>query len=396
MVQWRSACVLVVLGCGPSGASDDAMSRDPGEDIDVRLDLPAPGPGSLPSPAYARCKDLEACILGPSVRGTVLLDSREAFVDLSGIRCIYGSLTISGPGIVDLRGLEALEVSCDPIVIENNPDLVDTIGLEGLDPTLTFHEIRLVGNAELTRVSLPATYAGHVYVSENDRLEDLAGLAEVRSAQITTERSPALLTLGPLASLESGAIRAIENPRLEQIVAPHAEALSLFVSDNPALEVIDLPRVATSSSIYIEAMNEIPTVVLTSLREVERITLARNEGMPAFPTLPPSVRVERVEIEKNAELEDLTGLSTAEVESLRILFNPALDQAYAEFIAASIASRSKVGGNAGWVMPMICPFENDGECDEVDCFGSTELCIEGSDWRDCCGCRFVEGCQHGS
>ena len=336
--------------------------RDPGELVETPVDLP-PGDEWDDEGQTARgCDQLDACIVGPTAAGSVVLGSIDDFALLADIRCVYGSLTISGPGIFDLRGLEHIEVVCGPIEIRENPDLVDTVGLDGLDGSgLVLHSVALAGNPRLTRVTLPPAYAGHVGVTDSPLLLDLQGLAELAELSVTLQNCDGVERLGPFLTMR-GAVRARDNDSLTAIDVPSLVEGELEAVGNPGLTEIVLPSAA----------------------ELERVEFT-GTGLTAFPSLP-AAQLGEVRIDANQTLADISTLSaTASIERLVVLGNPLLDQVATEELARSVAASHKVAGNAGWDVPASCPFEGDHECDALGCDGSV-VCPEASDQDDCAPC----------
>jgi hypothetical protein len=376
------AVLVVATACAPTPVEE----REPGEVDDVQVDLPMPHPSDASGHGTVECTALEACIAGPSVAG-VVVESREDIDALAGVRCINGALIVSGPGIRDLRGLESIEVVCATIMIEGNPDLVDTIGLDGLDGALLPHSMSVTDNPALTSVTLPAAYSGRLQVLRNPRLEDLAGLAALRDLVLGVEDCDALVSVGPLSSLISGSISARDNDALQSIEAPQATDLDIVVARSSALVELALPQLRRSGLLSVSRTPGFSRLLAPRLEQLEQLALVDDASLAAVPEFPNLGRIDRVAIERNTALVDPSALADLEsVEVLVVLNNPMLDQPTIEAIANEVATSHKVAGNAGWTTPPDCPFESDDVCDALACEG-TGVCPEGSDAADCCECR---------
>jgi hypothetical protein len=379
-VHGLAPCVLVLVGACHGG---DSSARDPGEDIDVVSDLPhenqVDGYGG-----QADCARLEACLVGPS-EGSVTIETAEDLAGLAGVRCIH-SLTVSAPGVIDLRDLASLEVVCShQLTIRGNPDLVDTVGMTALDPTT---RIWVQDNPRLTRVSVPEDYTGNLDLEGNPKLASIASLAALTHFDIAVSDC-ASLEVFSLPNLESGNVYLDSDAALMTVDLPALETGRVTLVGAPLLTALRLPSLQQSEDLVVRGAPGITAIETPALVELEHLHLSGNAALTSVPALGQVTSIGQVEIEANPLLDDVSWIaSLTAIEHLRIVNNPALAQSDAETAALGRASTSKIAGNAGWVVPAMCPFSEDGECDEVECHAGLGVCGYASDPGDCCrfGC----------
>ncbi|NUO52984.1 MAG: hypothetical protein HOV80_29410 [Polyangiaceae bacterium] len=333
---------LLVLACLSACDSEVELHRELGRDIDVPVDLPPDDGWGHWQGSFTPCDEAAACAVGPSVRGELVVTSAVDIEALSGIRCLYGPLTIAGTDLEDLSGLEALEFVCGDLNITDNPSLVDTSGLGALSAA---PRIKVLGNPSLVKLDLPALG----YVEHTIRIEQNA----------------------TLTNLELGALRKV---------------WLLDVIDNGSLTALLLPALEEASRIAVEGAAALTTLDVPALEQLETLSLVDNDSLTQISTFPSLAGPRWIVVRDNGALVSLAGLEAfASADGIVILNNVALDQAYAEAVGAALGGSTKIAGNAGWVVPATCPFRGDGQCDAIGCEGSA-VCAEGSDEIDCCEC----------
>jgi hypothetical protein len=387
-VHGLALCTAALVGACHRGDSSD---RDPGEVIDVVSDLPhenqVDGYGG-----EADCARLEACLVGPS-EGSVTIETAEDLAGLAGVRCIHGSLTVSAPGVVDLRDLASLEVVCSgQLTIRGNPDLVDTVGMTALDPTMP---IWVQDNPRLTRVSVREDYTGNLDLEGNPKLASIASLAALTHFDIAVSDCESLEVFS-LPNLESGDVYLDSDAALATVDLPALEAGRVTLVGAPLLTALHLPSLQQSDDLVVRGAPGITAIETPALVELEHLHLSGNAALTSVPALGQVTSIGHVEIEANPLLDDVSWIaSLTALEHLRIVNNPALAQSDAEATAFGRAVTSKIAGNAGWVVPPMCPFSEDGECDEPECHAGLGVCGYASDPGDCCRFGCSEDCPMG-
>jgi hypothetical protein len=370
--------VAALAACGP-----DASERTRRPDID------AAGGGaevSGPHDSGLQCLAEPACLVGPTTPSRRIASAADVAA-LAGVRCVYGALRVESASMVDLAGLEDIELICGDLVVEGNAALTD---LRGLHAEVR-GKIEIRDNPALVRLSLPAATDATLIVEDNPALPDLAGLDALAHGVFWLRRNAALTTFGPLPALTSGAVVSEDNPALAGFAAPALAQLEYFISaGDHALVVLELPALTDVGRFEIAGSDGFAALDLPQLRRVNSLRLTEDAALVAFPPLPAVESVRLIELTENPALLELEALAdVAGIEFVRILHNPALSQAHAEAIAGALGTSAKIAGNAGWVPPVVCPFAEDGECDALGC-GGLEVCAEESDELDCCECLGIE------
>jgi len=328
---------------------------------------------------------MSICLLGPTAASVDITSARD--IDrLRGVRCIYGSLHVETQDLVDLGGLEHIEVICASVVLENNLALIDTRGIEAA----VGGGLRIVGNPVLERLNFPTLVDSGLILQDNPALTDLSGLDALTHSTFHVERCTGLTTLGPLPSLETGAFVSIDNPLLTAIDAPQLRVLDHFYSNGDhALAMLRLPALEEVDRLDVAGSDAFAGLDLPKLRRLRVLALQDNDAMTAVSVLPAIESLDIVVLADNDALVDLAGLEALPgADHVYIVHNAALDQAHAEAVGAALGGTTKIAGNAGWAPPLVCPFA-DGQCDAIGCEG-LEVCAEGSDEIDCCECLGIE------
>lgn len=375
-----------MLSCAWACEAGPGDSRDLGEDIDVEVDLP-PHQG-VDAGGFTSCDEQWSCIVGPSVRGAVVANASDLDA-LRGVRCIYGTLEIRDTELTDLEGLEMLEVVCGSVAIVDNPALVTT---RGLDALAAAPAITIARNSRLNRLDFPAMVDGWFFIEENPSLADLSGLDALVAGEIRVTDCLSLTTVGPLLSLERARIFTANNPELTEIRGSRIRELGAFRSTNDGYVRIEMPVLETAESFVVERGEHFTGLDLPVAREIGRLELIANDAMTAVSVLPSVTAIEGIVLAENPALTSLAELEPAQY--LTILNNATLDQHYAEEVASQLGGIAKVAGNAGWVIPLECPF-SDGVCDAIGCAGP-QVCNADADVLDCCDCQASPECpSHG-
>lgn len=292
---------------------------------------------------------------------------------LSKLGSVGGDLRIEGVLVTDLSGLEALTSIGAPggdveVRLEGNPVLESLAGLQNV-AWHDGHAVRLLDNPVLVDLGAlsSATELRDVTLVSNAALAHVDGFASLAtiSGQLTFSDNVALADLGGFASLTTvGGL---------SLTGAHAHT-----------DLAGLDALEHAGNILVELDSLAELGPLPALQTVDELRIAGNETLMELSGLAGVTTLEQLEIEDNAALVSLSGLAglTSISDGLRIVLNGALPQVDAEAWAmgVTVGGLTKIAGNLGSPPPgPICPWLEDGECDE------DELCVEGSDQIDCMG-----------
>lgn len=282
--------------------------------------------------------------------GLIDIDHCDELVDLSGLENLtaWGSLSIRGGA--QLRSLAGLQA---PIQLEQ-VELVDTPLLEDLSP---LEPVREMAGFTLWRTgvqrmgSLLLDRAGDVVLSENPRLIDLDGLAElswIQTLRVDDNDVLVRIDLPDLEDFETIAITGNAVLRVVPFYAANSRAerppRSTFVTpSNPRLrrslyEVGDNPWVTT-------------IILPTDTYDIEQVAIYQN---PALSTIDMGNlrQAESVWIIDNLALANITMAGLQSVEALVIKDNPTLS--VAPFADVQTFSRD-ISGNLDGPSPGNAP-----------------------------------------
>lgn len=338
--------------------------------------------------SLAGCEELQALVVRPP---TGLFD--EPVIDLSplsSLRVVRTILSLRVPDVTSLAPLAGLRAvgSVDDEgagAFSLQQSGVETLaGLEGLGSDGNLQEVQLLDNARLrSLVGLPAlARLEEMTVNGASALTDLGGLEGVASIGTLRLGFTAVTTFNGLADDVVIDALIVRQPAFAEVVGLPAGARFGLIAIDLGDRLVDVDLGAV----------DVVGVDLADLSALNRVTL------PATPRAPSSLRLkglpglERIDglapidVATDVAVVACTRLAALPFDSLthvtgnlRITGNTALSQADLEAALADVVvdGARKIAGNAGWVVPDICPFSDDGSCDEP------EICAPTTDGQDC-------------
>lgn len=227
---------------------------------------------------------------------------------------VCGDLMVTGRRADELEVLQRLEAVEGSLVVVTNPELTKFLAL----PVL-------------------ARIGGSLSISNNVKLVNIDGFPSLVNigGGVYVGENPALTTFVLGDALKTGhSLFLALNPRLSEFRCSLVELEDdLTVSDNDALEVLELPALTAVAGnfdvSYNTALRDLQFPVLRSIGGAWNIQYNWNLGVLAgFPSL---VEAAQIEVSQNPRLSELTltGALTG-CEKISILSNQGLERIYAE------------------------------------------------------------------
>ena len=287
---------------------------------------------------------------------------------IADVTVITGSLTVQGPGLIDLALPKLTRIDKD-FVVDGNTQLA-SLTLPAL--TTIGGSFTLSNHAVLTAIALPAltsvagtidvrsnanlknlggvaslhTVGGTLYVRANPMLTDLTGLAAVTSANaLDVSQSDRLVSLAGLSGMTAlpGGLRIADNALLGTLTGLHPVTTGLLrIDNNTALtSLAGLESLTAADGVQID-----DDIALTSLTALSALTSTQGLAIDGDTALPSLAGLEHItslvgdlSIQSNASLTTLSPLSA--ITSARSLYV----SANAKLSALSLSSLTSVALN---------------------------------------------------
>jgi hypothetical protein len=256
------------------------------------------------------------------VGGTLMIGAAPALRDLSALRAVsIGGLSLSGvPELVSLEGLPAVD-QLERLIFREAPKLVDIDALTGVQEVLGELSISRTGITNLDALGVLRWALGGINIEENLELIDLEGLDGLETVTwVALHNNPKLAVMPRFSRLESieslqihyTALEALDlalpslapdgrpsypvnfpwrllevanNSRLKHLtLAKKVTTLeTLIVSQNDSLEQLDLGGLESANGLNIEANPALDTVVAPRLRTVDGLYVVDNPLLSLAP-----------------------------------------------------------------------------------------------------------------
>ncbi len=279
------------------------------------------------------------CPANKPLPGNVTLTS-QAQVDAlagafpNGCTTLSGTLTINGPDITNLDGLNGLGYISGALVISNNPQLTNITGLTAL--TGTQYGVKISGNDLLTKLdglNKLRSVGGNLELTNNPQLTSLAALTALTtvSLDLIVSNNAVLTTLNGLNNLRSiASLQLTKNPQLTSIIdltsLTRADG-GLLIQGNAALATLD-------------GLNNIQKIV--SLQLTNNPQLTSITGLTSLTSV-----LAYVWINSNASLTTLDGLNSLQSVGgdLQLIGNPKLTSIATLTALTSLGKDLQIGYN---------------------------------------------------
>jgi len=368
--------MLLPLACAsppPSPRCVDATVVDDFVEVSTRAELES----------LAGCEELQGLVVRPP--SGLFEEPVTDLSPLSSLRVVRTTLSLRVPEVTSLAPLAGLravgtvdEEGAGTFSLQESG--VETLaGLEGLGSEGNLQGVQLIDNPRLrSLVGLPAlARLEALTVNGASALTDLRGLEGVASIGTLRIGATGLTTFAGLADNVVVDALIVRQPTFASVVGLPAASPSTSAS---ALSTSSLGSV------------DVGGVDLADLPALQRVTLPTDPSassslrLKGLPVLERVFGLATIDVATDVAVVDCTRLTALPFDALthvngdlRVIGNTASSQADVEAALADVVVEGvrKVAGNAGWVVLDVCPFGDDGSCDEPG------VCAPGTDARDC-------------
>ena len=374
----RAFALLLVSACGAgqSGSGEDEETQAP-EEGSEEANTGESSVEEVSSSGMDLPSDLPGCVVGD-----LHLQSPEEFVEYEWVCRVEGTLLISGDEMVgslpelpnltevgvlgvestqltDLAGLSTLTRSEDVVLIQDNPELHDLSGLDGLARVGGIYILDTPGyltGGEPLAVGLPWSVTSTVRL---EMVDDLTSLSDFRPlAYESSVPNPMVNLRLPSLVDDEGTSGVLAGSTIVRLSMWPFEDLSMvefspgtrivYVEDSDTLRSLDglesLPveRLSLSRNLVLDDLSAVPTSALEDLRIgdcgvpiPEESTDTDNPSLTSLASLPPLPELEKFYVDGQSGIGDLPLEMTTVTQTVWVSDNPQLDPTTAQAAAQS-------------------------------------------------------------